>query len=218
MKMQLNEMKANFSLVFLLGLLLLAAACSGGEVEPSADDSEADNSDSNALVEVDVTEDAIIDDVPEVDSSGPASLPVAEETESEGEDGAQPDASSGEGEAVSPVTVNLGDITPDAEGSGENVVQPAPGVPDLGVKMANTAMQQLAERLDIDISEIDVTLIEEREWSDGSLGCPQEGYMYTQALVPGYYNPADGGRDVEYTYHTDSGDLAILCLDGAPAP
>ena len=217
MKIQLNKMKLNLGLGFLLVLIMLVAACSGGEVEPASEDSPTNNNDTNALSDVAVTEDAIIDEVPEVDSSGPASLPVAEEAESEGDDEAQPNAGGSEGEAVSPVTVNLGDITPEADNSGENVVQPAPGVPDLGVKMANTAMQQLAERLNIDISEIDVTLIEEREWSDGSLGCPQEGYMYTQALVPGYYILLTTG-DIEYAFHTDSGNLAILCVDGVPAP
>ena len=217
MQMQLEEMKAKFSLVTLLLLALLVAACSSGEVEPTANDDGATSDENNALTEIDVTEDAIIDDVPEVDSSGPASLPVAEQAGEEGDDAAQPNAPNSEGEAVSPVTVNLSDITPDAEGDGENVVQPAPGVPDLGVKMANTAMQELAKRLNIDMSELDVTLIEEREWSDGSLGCPQEGYMYTQALVPGYYILLTTG-DTEYAFHTDSGNLAILCVDGAPAP
>ena len=211
MNMQLNNNNAGRYLPFFLILVLLVSACTGGDVEPAAEADEAITNDNAALTAVDETEEPASVVAPEVDSSGPASLPVAEEAGSD-----TPETAS-DGEAVSPVTVNLADITPEAGGSNENVVQPAPGVPDLGVKMANIALQELANRLNIDVGEIDISLIEEREWSDGSLGCPAEGYMYTQALVPGYYILLLAG-DEEYAYHTDAGNQVILCVDGAPAP
>jgi len=47
-------------------------------------------------------------------------------------------------------------------------------------------------------------------WSDGSLGCPQAGRMYTQALVPGYRVTATttSGRML---YHTDTRGNAVTC-------
>ena len=42
------------------------------------------------------------------------------------------------------------------------------------------------EETGVDRSEIEVVLAEAVTWSDGSIGCPEEGMMYTQALVPGY--------------------------------
>lgn len=44
-----------------------------------------------------------------------------------------------------------------------------------------------AERLDVEASEIVVVRAEAVTWPDGSLGCPEPGVVYTQALVPGYW-------------------------------
>lgn len=48
------------------------------------------------------------------------------------------------------------------------------------------ALAAEAERLGVDADQVGVAGFAEVTWSDGSLGCPQEGMMYTQALVPGY--------------------------------
>lgn len=47
-------------------------------------------------------------------------------------------------------------------------------------------------------------------WSDGSLGCPQPGMMYTQALVPGYRVVIRAGRSV-LDYHSSQRGLPFLC-------
>jgi hypothetical protein len=47
------------------------------------------------------------------------------------------------------------------------------------------AKLDLANRLGIPVDEISVLRAESVTWRDGSLGCPQKGMMYTQALVPG---------------------------------
>ncbi len=58
----------------------------------------------------------------------------------------------------------------------------------------------------------DVTLVsmEATNWSDASLGCPQEGMMYAQVITPGYLMvlEADGQQ---YTYHTDQNTSVTLC-------
>jgi hypothetical protein len=49
-------------------------------------------------------------------------------------------------------------------------------------------------------------------WSDGSLGCPEDGVMYTQALVDGYLLTleVDGQR---VAYHGQDGEPPFLCED-----
>jgi len=48
------------------------------------------------------------------------------------------------------------------------------------------ATRDLAERLDVDPASIEVVRVEGVTWPDGSLGCPEPGMNYTQALVDGY--------------------------------
>jgi hypothetical protein len=50
-------------------------------------------------------------------------------------------------------------------------------------------------------------------WSDGSLGCPQPGMMYTQALVPGYWVVLQVG-DQEYDYRASERGHFVLCEGG----
>lgn len=73
-----------------------------------------------------------------------------------------------------------------------------------------TAIADLAARLDVDVSDIDVVSIEEVTWPDGSIGCPAPGMSYTQALV-------DGSRivlaydGIEYSYHQGGGRAVFFC-------
>jgi hypothetical protein len=67
-----------------------------------------------------------------------------------------------------------------------------PEVTEVNGLQANELQQQvelakldLAKRLGIPVDEISVLRAESVTWRDGSLGCPQKGMMYTQALVPG---------------------------------
>jgi hypothetical protein len=50
-------------------------------------------------------------------------------------------------------------------------------------------------------------------WSDGSLGCPQPGMLYTQALVPGYRVRIQAGGQV-LDYHAGSSGRPGLCPAG----
>jgi hypothetical protein len=54
-------------------------------------------------------------------------------------------------------------------------------------------------------------------WNDGSLGCPEPGKMYTQALVNGYWVIIDAaGR--KYDYRVGSGGRFHLCPEGRGHP
>jgi hypothetical protein len=47
-------------------------------------------------------------------------------------------------------------------------------------------------------------------WSDGSLGCPQPGVFYTQALVPGYWVVLQVGEK-QYDYRASERGYFFLC-------
>ncbi len=53
------------------------------------------------------------------------------------------------------------------------------------------------------------------EWSDGSLGCPVRGVLYTQVITPGYHVviSVDG---VEYDYRVSEGGEIRLCEGPGP--
>jgi hypothetical protein len=54
-------------------------------------------------------------------------------------------------------------------------------------------------------------------WSDGSLGCPEPGMMYTQALVNGYWVVIEAGGQ-KYDFRVGSGGSFRLCPPGQGQP
>ena len=90
---------------------------------------------------------------------------------------------------------------------------PPSSIPITTDELQTAAIEDLAGRLSVDQSTITVTRHEEVEWSDGSLGCPQPGFNYTQAITPGYLIVLTvDGRD--YEYHGRPGGSPFYC----PAP
>ncbi len=72
------------------------------------------------------------------------------------------------------------------------------------------AVDDLAPRLDVDPGAIEVVAVEDVSWPDGSLGCPEPGQMYTQAVVEGVrvLLAHDG---TEYAYHSGGDREPFLC-------
>jgi hypothetical protein len=54
-------------------------------------------------------------------------------------------------------------------------------------------------------------------WNDGSLGCPEPGMMYTQALVNGYWVVIEAVGQ-KYDFRVDSGGNFRLCPPGQGHP
>jgi hypothetical protein len=81
--------------------------------------------------------------------------------------------------------------------------------------VAQPAVADLSNRLGIGASSIAVISIDEVTWSDGSLGCPEPGMMYTQALEDGVLVvlEADG---VRYEYHSGIGHDLFYCESPVP--
>ena len=72
------------------------------------------------------------------------------------------------------------------------------------------AIQDLSGRLSVSPDDIRVITEKNVTWRDGSLGCPQKGMMYTQALVPGTLIVLRVD-DTEYEYHSGGGRAPFYC-------
>ncbi len=77
-------------------------------------------------------------------------------------------------------------------------------------RMVELARANLAAATGLAEDEVEVVAAELVTWRDGSLGCPQPGMMYTQALAPGVLiRLATGGR--VYEYHGSRKGPPFLC-------
>lgn len=63
---------------------------------------------------------------------------------------------------------------------------PGPGVIAVPSALIFAALDDAARRTRTKQAEIRIVLAEAVTWPDGSIGCPQPGMMYSQALVQGY--------------------------------
>lgn len=72
------------------------------------------------------------------------------------------------------------------------------------------ALQDLSGRLGVSTDAIEVESAEAVTWPDGSLGCPEPGHSYTQALVEGFRVILRHEGEV-YDYHAGSDTPPFLC-------
>jgi hypothetical protein len=82
-------------------------------------------------------------------------------------------------------------------------------------EMLSAVIAQAASELQIDATSFEVIVAEAVTWNDGSLGCPEPGMAYTQALVPGYRAVLGLGPE-RYAYHGDSSGQFRFCEDPRP--
>ena len=79
------------------------------------------------------------------------------------------------------------------------------------------AMEDLAHRLSIATSEIELLSFEEKVWSDAGLGCPQPGMSYAQVLQEGDLIQLGAG-DKTYSYHGGGSSSSDPFLCEQPGP
>ena len=83
-------------------------------------------------------------------------------------------------------------------------------------RLLGPVLADASERTGVPTGELVVTNAWRRTWSDGSLGCPQPGMHYTQALVPGWQViVAAGERSLDYRL-SDRG-FFMVCAGGGVA-
>ncbi len=73
------------------------------------------------------------------------------------------------------------------------------------------AKQDLAKKLNVDITQISIEKMEKKDWPDSSLGCPERPLStYLQVITPGYFLYLKYNQ-TQYEYHTDLKSNFIQC-------
>lgn len=72
------------------------------------------------------------------------------------------------------------------------------------------ARQELAGRSGVEAEQLVIVEARATTWPNGALGCPEEGMMYTQALVDGFYIVLSDGEE-EYAYHAGRNGKPFFC-------
>jgi hypothetical protein len=81
---------------------------------------------------------------------------------------------------------------------------------ELPTEKIEAALDDAARRASVPREQIAVAVAETVTWSDGSLGCPQPGMMYTQALVPGFRIVLNAGGQ-QLAYHASTAGHPTFC-------
>lgn len=90
---------------------------------------------------------------------------------------------------------------------------PEPTVPPGAQEAVAAAKKDLSSRTGKPLEQLVVVSVEEVEWRDSSLGCPEPGKFYAQVITPGYRIVlSDGARQDEY--HSDLRGNVVACQGG----
>lgn len=87
----------------------------------------------------------------------------------------------------------------------------APQLPGLPQSLLDRMKTDLAQRLSIGIEAIELVLAESVMWRDGSLGCPEPGQTYLQAITPGFRVILKANGQ-EYDYRASEQGFFKLCV------
>ena len=80
------------------------------------------------------------------------------------------------------------------------------------------AKEDLARRLGVDASDIEIETARQVHWRSGAAGCPNPGTSYTMAIVPGMLILLQADGEV-YRYHARLNRTPFYCsADRAEAP
>ena len=98
------------------------------------------------------------------------------------------------------------------DGPGELPTDPGTGGEELSTESPEVAeaVADLAEHLGIDPGAVSVLGYTAVTWPDGSIGCPEPGMSYTQALVPGARLLLEA-ESSEYAYHAGREPDLVRC-------
>ncbi len=116
--------------------------------------------------------------------------------------GASPEASTSASASLPPRPSGSADLPATVPPSAAPITGEVP--PDV----MDAVRARLAADTGLDASAALVKVAEEVEWPDGSLGCPEPGQLYTQAIVPGYRVVLVlDGREYDYRIAARSGTI-----------
>jgi hypothetical protein len=89
----------------------------------------------------------------------------------------------------------------------ESVGEPPLSITEVPAEVLEAIVADAADRAGVEPQDVEITIAEAVTWSDGSLGCPEPGMMYTQALVPGYRVVVEAGGETLNFHAAQSGDF-----------
>ena len=89
----------------------------------------------------------------------------------------------------------------------------APMTGEVPAEVLAELVADAAQRTATEAAAVDVIQAEAVTWNDGSLGCPEPGMFYTQALVDGYQVIVQAG-DEELDYRVGAGGGFRICEGG----
>jgi hypothetical protein len=193
--------KSKLLLIALMtGLSLLSVACATpgavtneGLIEDEASGEQA-TSDADLAIEAKVVTKTTVLDTAQAPPTEPASPDLPTEI-------IEPTTPISPGHEAGPTHAPQGATMAD-----DDTAQVIPGSEEALAK----AIEDLAQRTGAPPDEITLVSMEAIDWSDTSLGCPQEGFMYAQVITPGYKMIlATGGQ--QYEYHTDQSTSVVFC-------
>ncbi len=150
-------------------------------------------------------------------------------SQSQTSSGSAPSTTPAPGDAAprttSPQEAELSDprIPPDDDGKTVDPLPTGAGglplgpVPDAVLQRAEVlaAVDDMAQRMDVEAQEVTVAGHAKVTWPDGSIGCPQKGMQYTMALVPGEQLILQVG-DTYASYHKGRQAAFSYCANPKP--
>lgn len=94
--------------------------------------------------------------------------------------------------------------------------EPLPPVTgEVPASLMDAILQDVSQRTGAQPAQVKVIRAQAVVWNDGSLGCPQPGMFYTQALVRGFWVVLElDGKT--YDYHAAESGYFVLCENGQP--
>lgn len=79
-------------------------------------------------------------------------------------------------------------------------ISPAEGLSTDQANYVKLAIDTLSAKLRIKKEDISVVSVKDTQWNDSSLGCPEKGKLYIQAITPGYLIRLSAAGE-NYSYH-----------------
>jgi len=107
-------------------------------------------------------------------------------------------------------------VPPPDQGDTTPMSSSIPTPADAGLQnLIAKAKEDLAQRLSISTNQLSLIEATGVTWPDSSLGCPQEGMVYTQVLTPGYLILLEHDGTT-FEYHASHRDTVITCENPSP--
>ena len=95
---------------------------------------------------------------------------------------------------------------------------PVPDLPGAALPAAQAAQSYLAQRLNLEMADIQVLQVTAVEWRNACLGINIVGMMCADVITPGYvidFQAVANGKSEYYVIHSDAGGNALSLLPGA---